>query len=131
MEHAQATKVAQAVFDACKRQVEKGRSLDNINLEVVIQRALAGEVELSNNAVVQHIQMQDIVGDYDTPDTVPEWSWVEAHASYQHRENGIYGIWEFVVNLARHFDDIPEKLRSVFQRAHLSGVAYLVFHQGT
>lgn len=34
-------KVADAVFQACRRQVEKGRSLDNLNLDSIIQRAFA------------------------------------------------------------------------------------------
>lgn len=136
MDHAQATIVAKAVLDVCKRQVNKARSLDGINLESVIQRALVEHNDLSTHigedcAKVLHIQMQDVVGEYDTPDTVPEWAWVEAHASYRHRDNGKDGIWEFIVNLARHFDDVPENLRPVLENAKRDGIAYLVFHQGT
>lgn len=136
MEHAKATQLAQAVLDTCKRQIAKNRSLDNINLDAVVRRAITGHVDLAVKqgdecSQIEHILMQDIVGDYDTPDTVSEWAWVETHASYQHRANGKDGIWEFVVNLARHFDDIPDTLRPVFEKATQSGVAYLVFHQGT
>ncbi len=80
---------------------------------------------------IDHIQMQDIVGDYDTPDTVPEWAWVEKEASFAHVRNGEDGVWEFVLNLARDLKDIPEKLAPVIERSRAYGLAYLVFHQGT
>jgi len=33
--------VAEAVFEACQRQVEKGRSLSNLNLSVIAERAIS------------------------------------------------------------------------------------------
>lgn len=44
--HKLAIAVAEAVLVTCKRQVEKGRSLDNLNLDAITTRALADlEVE--------------------------------------------------------------------------------------
>jgi len=80
---------------------------------------------------IDHVMMQDVVGEYDTPDTVPEWAWVEENASYAHVRNGQDGIWEFVLNLGRQMDAIPEKLVPVVEKARASNLAYLIFHQGT
>ncbi|MBK4735968.1 hypothetical protein [Noviherbaspirillum pedocola] len=79
---------------------------------------------------VASVMMSDIVGSYDTPDTVAEWSWVERNASFSHRDNGESGVWDFMLNLARQFDDIPQLLAPVIAEARAAGVAYLLFHQG-
>ncbi|MDT8992828.1 hypothetical protein RQP54_18285 [Curvibacter sp. APW13] len=118
------------VAKQCTVLANKIRIISSLNHAARIRRAVA-ELLGQSAMHVEDVMMQDIVGDYDTPDTVPEWAWVEAHASYRHRHNGEDGIWEFIVNLARHFDDVPEKLRPVIQSARKSGAAYLVFHQGT
>lgn len=77
------------------------------------------------------VQMQDIVGDYDNPDDVEEWGWIKANASYAHVRNGQEGVWEFVLNLSREFEDVPAKLESVLLEAQAAGIGYLLFHQGT
>ena len=77
------------------------------------------------------IKMQDLVGDYDAPTEVPEWQWVERHATFSHLRNGKNGIWEFTLNLSGEFEDVPAKLQATFQRAREDKVAYLIFHQGT
>lgn len=77
------------------------------------------------------ILMQDIVGDYEAPENVPEWEWVEANASYAHVKNGQDGVWEFFLNLSLTWDDIPEKLREVIEAAREQNCAYLIIHQGT
>ena len=77
------------------------------------------------------VMMQDLVGSYDTPDQVPEWAWVEREASFSHKENGKQGVWEFVINLSRHFDDVPEKLQATITKARNEGLSYLIFDQGT
>ncbi len=84
-------------------------------------------------AEIQEILMQEIVGDYDTPDQVPEWAWVESNASFAHINNGTDGVWEFILNLSRTFEheEIPESLKPVLAKARAEGLAYLVFHQGT
>ena len=77
------------------------------------------------------VMMQDIVGDYDVHSQVPEWAWVEREASYGHLRNGSDGIWEFVLNRSRTFDDVPEKLKPVIEGELKAGVHYIIFHQGT
>lgn len=77
------------------------------------------------------VMMQDVVGDYDTPDTVPEWQWVEQQACFNHCKNGVDGIWDFVLNLSLNFDDVPETLRPILAEARKKNMAYVIFHQGT
>ncbi len=77
------------------------------------------------------VMMQDIVGVYEVPEDVPEWTWVEREASFRHVRNGQGGVWEFVLNLSRAFPDIPERLMSVISQARASNLSYLIFHQGT
>ena len=52
---------------------------------------------------IESIQMHDIVGDYDVPDTVQEWQWIEKKASFSHRSNGQHGVWDFILNLSLTF----------------------------
>ncbi|WP_341744711.1 hypothetical protein [Azonexus hydrophilus] len=91
--------------------------------------------EITANAApqsaIQEVMMQDVVGDYDTPDTVPEWAWVEQNASFHHADNGKDGIWEFMINLGRNLENIPEKLAAIIAKARAENVGYLMFHQGT
>ena len=85
----------------------------------------------ASRAEIGHFMIQDAVGDYDAPDKVPEWKWVEEHASFNHVQNGIAdGIWEFVLNLHRKLDP-PLKLKPVISAARKAGLTYLIFHQGT
>jgi hypothetical protein len=78
------------------------------------------------------IQMQDIVGNYDVPQSVPEWEWVEKHASFTHVRNGQgEGVLEFILNLALDFTDIPLRLVPVIAEGRRKLLAYLVIHQGT
>lgn len=93
----------------------------------------AGEVTPgATSCEIREVMMQDIVGDYDVPEQVPEWSWVESNASFAHVQNGTSGVWEFVMNLSVvEMKDIPEKLRPVFSKAVADNIAYLIFHQGT
>lgn len=80
---------------------------------------------------IREVMMQDLVGDYDVPDDVPEWAWVEENASFSHVRNGQDGVWEFMLNLSRTFHDVPERIAPTLKQAVSDGVAYLVFHQGT
>lgn len=77
------------------------------------------------------VMMADVVGDYDTPEEVPEWQWVEKHASYGHRRNAKSGIWEFVLNLAMSHTDVPPRLQPVMEQARRQQAGYVIFHQGT
>lgn len=86
---------------------------------------------LDVSEAIVSIMMQEMVGDYDSPDTVPEWAWVENNASYVHANNGESGVWEFVLNLGNTWDDIPEKLQPVIAEARSKSIGYLLIHQGT
>lgn len=77
------------------------------------------------------VMMQEIIGEYDVPDGVPEWQWVEEQACFAHCRNGQDGIWEFVLNLSRELEGVPEKLKPVLAEASQKGLGYLVIHQGT
>lgn len=80
---------------------------------------------------IASVMMQDLVGEYEVPENVPEWAWVEREASFNHCRNGEDGIWEFVLNLSRTFDDVPEKLKTVIAQSRAAGMNYLIIHQGT
>jgi hypothetical protein len=80
---------------------------------------------------VASVMMQDVVGDYEVPDDVPEWLWIQANASYFHRDNGEDGVFEFILNLARSFEEVPAKLEPLLEVARAQGIGYLLFHQGT
>ena len=95
---------------------------------------LDDDKEILPNATQQEIaeiMMSDVVGEYDVPDSVLEWAWVEKVASYAHVRNAQDGIWEFVLNLSNHWDDIPATLAPVIAQARKAGNAYLIIHQGT
>ena len=80
--------------------------------------------------LIYEIDMTDIFR-YDTPEEVSEWSWLETHASYKHTGNGHAGIWEFMLNMANEFIDVPTKLEKYIKEAKSKNIAYLLFHQGT
>lgn len=93
-----------------------------------------GEQEMFPGATKEEIasvMMQDLVGEYEVPENVPEWAWVEREASFNHCRNGEDGIWEFVLNLSRTFDGVPEKLKAVIAQSRAAGMNYLIIHQGT
>lgn len=129
----QATRLKQleAEFEACGgRGVELAEEIDRLREEI----KAAGGAEILPGATreeVASVMLQDIVGDYDVPENVPEWGWVEREASFSHVRNGQDGVWEFVLNLSRQFADIPDRLRPVIDRARRGNLAYLIFHQGT
>lgn len=82
------------------------------------------------------VMMQDIVGEYDTPEKVPEWAWLEQHCSFRHRSNGTDGVWEFVLSLGifqdePHLAAVPKTLVGVIKEAQAKGLGYIIFHQGT
>lgn len=91
-------------------------------------------IELFPGAVREEIgsvMMSAIVGDYDTPDQVPEWAWVDKSACFTRARNGQDGIWEFVINLGSALLDIPEKLKPMFAEARAKNLSYVIIHQGT
>lgn len=71
---------------------------------------------------------------YETPETQPEWQWVQRLASFAHVGNGeVEGVWEFMVNAERLRllrDQVPETLKSVVNEALNTGAEWVMFHQG-
>lgn len=80
---------------------------------------------------IMDINLAEILDEYDTPENILEWLWIEREASYTHRDNGDSGIWEFVLNLSRDFVDIPVTLLPIINLAIENDVSYILFHQGT
>jgi hypothetical protein len=81
---------------------------------------------------ILEVMMQDIVGNYDVPDDVPEWQWVQANAAFSHRENGKDGgVWEFMVNVDCAMTDMPEALKQLFEQARRHKAVWVLFNQGT
>ncbi|MDO8415594.1 MAG: glyoxalase superfamily protein [Agitococcus sp.] len=81
---------------------------------------------------LRDINMLGLVPEYDVPDTVAEWRWIELHHSFAHRGNGVEGgVWEFMVRSDKFTDplDIPVVLRPAFESAQKAGISWLMFHQ--
>lgn len=83
------------------------------------------------NGHVAHIDLTGVLPPYADPRSIREWQWIEDNASYQHRDNGLGGIWEFVLNLSQEFKDTPESLRPLIDGAKHCKTSYLIFHQRT
>lgn len=79
------------------------------------------------------VMMQDVVGDYEVPEEIPEWQWVQQNAAFSHLRNNQDGIWEFMVAVESFADsdDIPDKLKALFKKARHHKAAWIMFHQGT
>lgn len=78
------------------------------------------------------LNLQSVIGEYERPENQSTWRWVERNASFRHQQNGIgAGVWEFVLNLALTFEDIPAQLKPYIDHARSKGFAYLMCHQGT
>jgi hypothetical protein len=96
-------------------------------------------MQKSHKLAVLDVLMSDVIGDYDVPDNVEEWQWVESIASYSHVQNGSDGIWEFLINLAlvelaieqSETNTIPVRLRPLIEEAKAEGYSYILFNQGT
>lgn len=81
--------------------------------------------------LIASVMAQDVVGEYDVPNAVPEWAWVEKNASFAHLRNANDGVWEFILNLSRDFEGDAGRFGPVIEEARALNVAYLLFHQGT
>jgi hypothetical protein len=82
---------------------------------------------------ILEVMMQDFAGEYEVPAAVPEWQWVQEHASFSHVDNNTDGIWEFMVNVECEGDrsDMPAALKPLFAKARLHNAKWVMFHQGT
>jgi hypothetical protein len=90
------------------------------------------EEEQDHNAFgMLDVDMSSVVGEYENPDDVIEWKWVERNASLSHKDNGKLGIWDFMLNIAVEHTNIPAKLLPVINSAKYKGYTYILFNQGT
>lgn len=84
---------------------------------------------------ILEVMMQDLVDEYDVPDNVPEWQWVQRNAAFSHRDNGKEdggGVWEFMVNVdCADNAGMPAALKPLFEKARLHKAVWVMFHQGT
>jgi len=109
-------------------------TLENSLLNAVLMNDEGYHKEIFPSATKMEIFdvcMTDVVGDYDVPEDVDEWSWIEGNACFEHHENGEKGVWEFVINLGCELENIPKKLTPVIAAAHKNGAHYILFHQNT
>lgn len=97
------------------------------------KRAQASIPELVYETLqIFEVMMQDFVDDYDVPDSVPEWQWVQKNAAFSHRDNGKDGgVWEFMVNVDCATAGMPDTLKPLFEKARLHKAVWVMFHQGT
>lgn len=77
------------------------------------------------------VLLSDIVGAYDSPESVPAIQWLIENASFRHRDNRSAGVMEFILNTANDISEMPEPLRGTCLFARASGIAYVLLHQGT
>lgn len=84
-----------------------------------------------NTLTTLDVEMSTVVGDYDEPDDIPEWNWVENNARFQHKDNGQNGIWDYMLNINLEYANIPEKLTPLINDAKEKGYTYILFNQGT
>lgn len=85
---------------------------------------------------VLEVNLVDVLNEYDAPDDVPDWQWVEDNHSFAHKANNAEpGVWEFMVHVEKtkdqsFFEGMPVTLRPFFERAKADGAAWVMFHQG-
>lgn len=102
------------------------------NTEYNINDDINDEIFDGDIQSVASIMIQDLLDvEYDTPDEVAEWQWIQANASFNHVDNGKDGVFEFALNMSRTFENIPKALLPVIEEAKVKNIAYLIFHQGT
>jgi hypothetical protein len=82
---------------------------------------------------VYEVCMLDLF-EYETPESVAEWQWVESMAAFKHVGNGTQGgVWEFMVHadkLRNHLSEVPASLRAEVDRALAHQATWVMFHQG-
>jgi hypothetical protein len=81
------------------------------------------------------VSMQELVGPYERIERVTEWYWVADEASFGHCDNIYDGTYEFILNVPERkrmsqaeLNDIPQKLRPVFERAWAENIRRLCFY---
>lgn len=77
------------------------------------------------------VLLSDVVGPYESPESIPAIRWLMENASFRHRDNGSHGVMEFILNTANDISEMPEPLHGTCLLARASGIAYVLLHQGT
>lgn len=88
-------------------------------------------------AQVAEVNVTDFI-EYDTPDTVREWRWIQTQASFAHTENGVGpGVWEFMVRadklralMNEGGGQVPSLLNKAIEKALDQNPTWVLFHQG-
>jgi hypothetical protein len=80
------------------------------------------------------VNLVEVLPEYDQPEDVPEWRWIQENASFDHRRNGQDGTWEFIVQLREECEEefqnsIPPALKPFFQYAAERGATCICFYQ--
>lgn len=120
----QITDLGVGIADAARAAKNQGFSNLLIRLAVVVDSAVA-ECER-----VRTVMAQDVFGDYNVPNDVPEWDWIAANASFASTSNGSDGVWEFVLNM-HDLTDVPDRLARIIKDTQAAGISWLMIHQGT
>ena len=82
------------------------------------------------------VNLVDVLDDYDSPRSTPEWTWIEEHHSFAHADNDNdqpSACFEFMVNVELALeanDGIPPLLRPFFDKAKAEGAIWVLFNQG-
>jgi hypothetical protein len=119
---------ALTILQDIQSTIENSLLLSHMNQCVDSYEYLPG----SAKQIILDICMLDVVDEYDTPDDIPEWKWIEENACYHHRQNSEHGIWEYILNLSCFEKSrIPEKLQPVIESAQVQECSYILFHSGT
>lgn len=83
---------------------------------------------------IADVDMEYVIGEYESPDNIAEWQWIESNASYPCKDNGHSGIWDFVLNVGMFIDNdvegIPPKLQKLLKSAYENDISYILFNQG-
>jgi len=94
-------------------------------------------LELLKKNLTSRIQLQQIIDvdmteffEYDTPDELPEWEWIEANASYHYKENDESGVHDFILNLSNELDIPHGFLAELIATARVNNIHYILFNQG-
>ena len=78
------------------------------------------------------VNMVDLFDDYDTPEGVAAWNWVEQNSSFRHNENGTgEGILEFFVRvkaITANNVKIPAELQESFKEAQAAKAKWILFY---
>ena len=79
---------------------------------------------------ILEVNMVDLLGNYEFPQEHVEWKWVRESSTFVHKGNKLGTAYEFVLNVANDFYDVPRKLIPTIARAKRFNYSYIVFHQG-